>query len=395
MREKLQLKQEEQLILLSADINPDKSILNRIDEIIPTIIDWDYFTKLAINSAAAPLIVDKISRLRNAGLFPETIKCKLKQASLKTLGRNMLLIEHFRQVIRAFNEAQIPVIALKGSMLSEWLYGNINLRQFSDIDLLVPEKNGPLALVILERMGYSASKWKMSDFISEHTKIVHYTPMIRNGVCIEIHIRLHYISEAYQVDLNAIWQRAVPLQLHGVPVLGLCPEDLLMHLCIHLDKHVHSGQFQFTCLYDIVNMLNHKGDVLNWTFFEQLCLQANAVSVTYKYLLLAQKYMNGQLPISVSEKYSHTFEPKVEQIFLAVLRGNSIQNYASSVYRNVSGLDSFSNRIHYLFDLFFPKWDFMKKRYRLKRKRQLWTYYPYRHLMAFMHIWLNIKKAFY
>jgi len=396
MLETLLLKPEEEFILLAADIRPKKTILNRLDELIPAISDWEVFTKMAIDRAAAPLIVDKLPKLSNAGQFPDGVLRSLKQASLRTLTRNMVLKEHFRQVIRAFNEAEIPVIALKGSMLSEWLYGNINLRQFSDLDLLVPQEKGLAAVEILRKMGYDSNDLTMSDFIKENSSIVHYTPMIKNGVSVEIHIRIHYEFEVYQVDLQSIWQQAVPLQLHGVPALGFCPEDMLLHLCIHLDKHFRSGPFQFTCMYDIVNMLNHKGDVLNWDLFEQKCIQAKAESVTYKYLLLAQKYMNGQLPVAVAEKYTFMLKPKDERNFLGVLRGSGVQikTYILGVMQSLGHLNTFGKRFHYLFDIFFPTTDFMMKRYRLKRKSQLWLYYPYRQLFAFRIVWLTIKKVF-
>lgn len=394
MRETLHLKPEEKFILLAADINPEKSILDQLDELITAISDWEVFAKMAIDRAAAPLIVDKLPKLSNVGLIPDGVLRRLKQASLKTLSRNMLLTEHFRQVIRVFNEAEIPVIALKGSMLSEWLYGNINLRQFSDLDLLVPQDQGLEAVALLDKMGYAANNLTMSDFIKENTSIVHYTPMIKNGVSVEIHIRIHSETEPYQVDLQDMWQHAVPLKLHGVEALGFSPEDLLLHLCIHLDEHFIIGQFQFTCLYDLVNMLNHKGDLLNWDLFEKKCIQANAVSVTYKYLVLAQKYMNGQLPMVVSKKYASMLEHKDERIFIGILRGKGVHSYTSGVMRSLGHLNSFGKRFHYLFDIFFPTTDFMMKRYRLKRKSQLWLFYPYRQLLALRNVWLTIKKAF-
>lgn len=393
MRETLHLKPEEKFILLAADIKPEKSILDRLDELIPTISDWEGFTKMAIDRAAAPLIVDKLPKLSKAGLFPDGVLRRLKQASLRTLTRNMLLTEHFRQVIRAFNEAEIPVIALKGSMLSEWLYGNINLRQFSDLDLLVPQEKGLAALEILRKMGYVSSDLSLTDFITENTSIVHYKPMIKNGVSVEIHIRVHSEMESYQVDLQDMWQHAVPLKLHGVEAFGFSPEDLLLHLCIHLDKHFIIGQFQFTCLYDLVNMLNHKGDVLNWELFEQKCIQAKTESVTYKYLILAQKYMNGQLPIEVSTKYASMLEPKDERIFLGILRGKGISVYTSGMIKSLGHLNSFGKRFRYLLGFFFPTTDFMMKRYRLKRKSQLLIYYPYRQLSAIKTLWLTIKKT--
>jgi len=393
MRENLLLKTEEQFLLLSADIHPEQSILQRMDELIPNITNWEDFTRTAIARAAAPLIVDKLDKLSRASLMPEKVLRNLKQASMRTLSRNMLLTEHFRQIILAFTEADIPVIALKGVMLSEWLYGNINLRQFSDLDLLVPLEKGPEALSILKTMGFESSDLKLSDFVKENTAIVHYTPMYKNGVSVEIHIRLHSETEHYEVDLDGIWKKAVPLQLHGVTALGLSPEDLLLHLCFHLDKHFRSGEFQFTCLYDIVNMLNHKTDVLNWELFEQLCKQARAESVTYKYLLLAQKFLNGNLPTDIIKKYNFLLKPKEERIFLGILRGKGVHLYTASVWRTLEHLNSFSKSVRYVFDILFPTVEFMMKRYRLKRKSQLWMYYPLRQLTAVRSLWQTIKKS--
>ena len=393
MREKLQLNPEETFILLAADIKPDKTILNRLDELIPTIRDWAVFSKMAIDRAAAPLIIDKLSKLSNTGLFPDKVLRNLKQASLRTLTRNMLLTEHFRQVVRAFTEAGIPVIALKGSMLSEWLYGNINLRQFSDLDLLVPQEKGLDAVAVLDKMGYVHDNLIMSEFIKENSSIVHYKPMVKNGVSVEIHIRIHSETEPYQVDLQDMWQHAVPLKLHGVEALGFCPEDLLLHLCLHLDKHVIVGQFQFTCLYDLVNLLNHKGERLNWDLFEKKCIQAKAVFVTYKYLLLVQKYMNGKLPASVASKYANLLEPKDERIFFGVLRGKGSHLMTSSLMKSVGSFESHGKQFRYMFELFFPSVEFMMKRYRLKNKSQLLIYYPYRHLRGLKDVWITIKKA--
>lgn len=394
MREKLHLQPEEKFILYSADIHPDPSLLNAMDSLIPSIRDWEGFTKKAINRAASPLIVSKLGQMPNASLIPDHVLRSLKQASLRTLTRNMLLTEHFRQVIRAFTDAGIPVIALKGSMLSDWLYGDINLRQFSDLDLLVPQEKGLEALEILQGMGFSSSDLTMSDFVKANSLVVHYTPMIKNGVSVEIHIRLHSEAERYQVDLPGIWKRAIPIQMHGVTALGLCPEDLLLHLCFHLDKHFRSGEFQFTCLYDIVNMLNHKGDVIDWTLFEQTCLQAKAESVTFKYLLLSSKYLNGKIPPDFSKKYGFLLEPKDERVFLSILRGRGLKSYAVGLIKTMKHLNSFSKSVRYLFDVVFPSVEFMMRRYRLKSKSQLWLYYPYRMLSAIKSLWQTVKKAF-
>jgi len=393
MRESLQLQPEEELILLAADIQPESSVLEKLDALIPILQNWEGFSKMAIDRAAAPLVADKLPLLSNAGRIPQTVLRNLKQASLRTLTRNMLLTEHFRQIVTAFNAAGIPVVALKGILLMDWLYGNINLRQSSDLDLLVHPEQGLAALEVLDRMGYVPNSIKLSDFVKEKTSMVHYEPMIKNGVSVEIHVRVHSEAERYHLDLQSMWANAVTLQLHGVTALGFSPEDLLLHLCVHLDKHFRSGQFQFTSLYDMVNMLNHKGDVLNWELFEQKCLQADAMGVTYKYLLLVQKYMNGNLPAAIKVKYAGLMEPKHERIFLGVLRGTGIHTNMIGVLRSMSHLDSFGQRFRFMFDFFVPSAEFMMRRYHLQSKKQLWWYYPYRLLTSFRALWQNIRKA--
>ena len=392
MREKLLLTPEEKLILLTADIQPEITVLNQMDDLIPNVSHWEAFTKMAIDRAAAPLFVEKLPQLNLTGQIPEPVLRKLKQASLRTLSRNMLLTEHFRRVIQALGHAGIPVIALKGAMLSDWLYGNINLRQFSDLDLLVPPGKGLDAVSCLKEIGYQSNYPVLSDFIAT-TDMVHFQPMVKNGVSVEIHIRLHSKAEDYHVNLPEMWLQAAKLQLHGVDAMGLCPEDLLLHLCIHLDKHFSNGQFQFTCMYDLVNMLNHKGDVLNWDLLEQKCILAEAESATYKYLLLAQKYMNGKLPNSVTEKYARLLTAKDERIFLRVLRGKGSSYSSARIFKEINNLSNYRERIQYLFELFYPNTAFMMTRYRLKRKSQLLLYYPYRHFTAVKYLWMAFKKT--
>lgn len=393
MLESLRLQPDDELILLASDILPDKMILDRMDALIPKIRDWEAFSKIAINRASAPLMVDKLGRLTNVSQIPENVIRNLKQASLRTLTRNMLLTEHFRQVVQVFGEAGIPIIALKGVLLSEWLYGNINLRQFSDIDLLVPQDQGLEAVEILRKMGYDSNNLHLSEFIQQCTSIVHYKPMVKNGVSIEIHIRLHSENETYQVDLHRMWNQAVALPLHGVKAFSLCPEDLLMHLCFHLDKHFNSGLYQYTCFYDLVNMLNHKSDLLNWDVFEERCDEANTVQVTYKYLLLVHKYMNGRLPSSIVEKYGFLMKRKDERLFLSVLRGHGVRYYTSGVRKTLKNVSGLGKKCRYLFDLFYPSTEFMMQRYRLKHTYQLWLYYPYRHLKGFKSAWQSVKEV--
>jgi hypothetical protein len=373
---------EEKLILLSADISPDKTRLMSLDNCLEQVNNWDIACKLLIDRAAAALFLNLLPKLKNAGLVPENIRKKLERASLKIRARNMILTNHFAQIITRFTEAQIPVIALKGIFLSEWLYGDPALRQFSDIDLLVPPDQSHKALKILEAMSYQSDRLQLSDFITAHNVPVHEAPMYKNGVSVEIHTHIHSINESYHVNMERMWQDAIPVRLHGVDALGFSPEDLLLHLCLHLDKHFRSGCFQFTCLYDLLNMINHKGHLINWPLFEYRCDLAGAKNRTYKYLSLISEFMGARLP---EEVIRLGFQKRTQGDFRKmrnVLQGRRAREYATGLLRILDSFGSKTDRWHYLKDLFFPSRTFMMKRYRLKHSIQLIWFYPYRSLKA-------------
>lgn len=392
---KLSLRPEEAIILLAADIRPGQDVLDEIDNLLLKVTYWEYFTSLAIDKASSPLILQKIPQLVNSNSIPQSVLNKLNQASLKTLSRNMVLTEHFRQIIKAFSAIDIQVIALKGSYLSDWLYQDIGLRQFSDLDLLVPVKDGFRALEELRRMGYNGetnNPLHLSELTQNHLGIVHYSPMHKNGVSVEVHIRVTGKNETYKVDLEGMRKRAMHLYLHGVETFAFSPNDLLMHLCLHLDKHFVVGHVQFTCFYDLTNLLNHKTDEINWKEFEKECLSGKAVDYTFKYLFLVNKYMNAYLPEEIIRKYSYCLKPSHERMFIKILKGEQERYALISDFKSLRGFENPMHLFQFVAERVFPSKSFMIYRYKIKKE---WTYplfYPVRWAIFIKSIWTHLRR---
>ncbi|MBV5343665.1 nucleotidyltransferase family protein, partial [bacterium] len=87
----------------------------------------------------------------------------------------------------------------------------------------------------------------------------HYNPLFRNDVMVEIHIRLQNTREIYQQNLQEVWRDAVPIETGHAPsvqgTLRLELSDMLIHACLHLDKHFVTTHVQFTSFNDIVNLV--------------------------------------------------------------------------------------------------------------------------------------------
>ena len=75
----------------------------------------------------------------------------------------------------------------------------------------------------------------------------HLPPFQKNGTVIELHWDVTAPESPVRVDLDGLWRRAVPFENGNSRALALCPEDLLLHLCIHAAHHYFYDQLRSLC----------------------------------------------------------------------------------------------------------------------------------------------------
>ena len=235
--------------------------LQTINAHIPDVKDWEAFTQLVINNTTAPLLYNKLKQCKNAQLIPAASLALLRKAYYTTFSRSTLMYAEFGQVVQLFQENNIRFIALKGIYLCDWLYGDLGLRQMSDIDLLVEEHDAEKCMELLRTRGYEQHPNKgLSEFVdnverAQLTDIIHYDSFHLRDISIEIHIKLTSNKEPFTIDIPSLFRAAVPAEVNGMHIHALHPYDLLIHLTTHTDKHFKVGHVQLTSFSDLVNLL--------------------------------------------------------------------------------------------------------------------------------------------
>ena len=392
---------ELQLILASAVLHPTEAELQGIDALIPVIDDWNKLALLLIDRGTAPLLYNILNKeqsaknkelrdknneqrtktIDNIDLVPAAVLNKLRNAYYKTLSRNTLIYQEFVLLSEILQENSIPFITLKGICMAEWLYTDIGLRQMSDIDILIQEKDGLRCLDALHAAGYvSQQEFTVDEFVDSKSQN-HYNPLFRNDVMVEIHIRLQNTREIYQQNLQEVWRDAVPVTLNGMETLRLELSDMLIHACLHLDKHFVTTHVQFTSFNDIVNLIREipplpgplqgeretanlqvvaklevsekeniqKKSILDieksiyhtelstetltpsptgegwgevfWERFEAKCIQYNFADTVFTYLIVVAHYYKAPLPQHLVEKYDSLLTEVVKNRFENFLAG--------------------------------------------------------------------------
>jgi len=85
-----------------------------------------------------------------------------------------------------------------------------------------------------------------------------------------------------------------------VDVLAFSPEDLLLHLCLHLG-YQHSWNMGFRGLYDIAEVLRHFEGTLDWAVVRQIAEDWGAERVTWMALDLAEAMLGAPVPKAFME----------------------------------------------------------------------------------------------
>jgi hypothetical protein len=210
-----------------------------VREALSSGLDWDEYLELVERHSTPALSWETLKRMPKANL-PERVKQTLQQHSAASRMRSMRLASLLMQVLKDFNQAGIPLISLKGPLLSLELYGDLGIRHSRDIDIMVAPEDVSRAQAQLEEMGWRVYL-QPCTFSPRHTEvflqigrhIVYWHPLQ------QCRLELHWHTGSEMLDRTAgQWARSTTLVWNGLGYRALSPIDLVLHLCTHGSEHV-------------------------------------------------------------------------------------------------------------------------------------------------------------
>jgi len=374
------MRPELQLILTSAKLNPTSKDLSFINQLILEIEDWDYFISTIIERGFAPLFYKKLHFI--SAEIPEYIKQLLRKTYYTTINRNITFYSAFNEFSLAFKNNEIAFMPLKGIFVAEWLYGDIGLRQMSDIDLLIKEEDGDKAVSIMKEIGYIISPFeiivseaadKITRSIIDKDEAAHLQPMVKGILSVELHTKLQYKHEEYKQDTQEIWNTSRVVSLNGNSVEVLDFYQQIIHICLHLHRHTGS-HLQFTCYSDIAVFLEKFKDEINWRVLIDTCVKNGYEVPVFRYMLLTHEYMGAPLPSNIIDQYSYTVTDIDRDWFYKHLTGFNIfeMSVESAVPTHLQNIKLIKNpllKLRYVVEVVFPGREFMVEKY-IENKEQ-------------------------
>jgi hypothetical protein len=291
---------EVELLLCCVRTDIDLNIANHIQALLMGDLDWEYLIGLSLQHGVMPLLYRNLnSTLPEA--VPKAAFNKLRDYFNANTYRNRFLKDELLKILDLFETNQISVIPYKGPFLAATVYGDLSLRQFSDLDIMVCRQDVQTAKDLLLSQRYRPDQEHQTDW---EAHLYH-----ENGLFL---VDLHWgisgkdVSRGrdacFATDLRGVWERSKPVSFAGRTVIHFSLEDMLMIRCQDAVKEYWKGgwpQLKWICDLDVL-INTHKR--MDWV---QVLAQAKKLGNQRLLLLclsLADDLLGTPLPEIVLQK---------------------------------------------------------------------------------------------
>jgi hypothetical protein len=354
------LSNENRLLLYCNRVGVSETTASELNDLLSGPLNWEFISEAAHSHKIMGLLYHNLKGLSNRSFIPAPAMKDLKKTYHETVARNMFNLAELKTILGAFRRSGLEAIALKGAALMGTVYTDIGLRPMIDIDLLVKEDELEAADRVMTDLGYSAADGlKPKQWYRENH--FHLPPYrhTQKPVIVEVH---WHVTENSCGDIGKWWKRAVSKDIMGYPILVPSPEDMLIHLSVHLFHHGYNNGFVLRSMCDIFETLHYYGHEIDWKLLQHEIAEQRIEKQVHSMLQLTRRFYSPRdqsfIPIDLRHADRAFLRALQRSIFLD--RGDAPIN--PHLLRSMM-LDDFSKKMRYLLPRIFPSRQQMRDRY--------------------------------
>jgi len=306
---------EVRLLIDCARTRVDSTTARSIRELAGKGPDWRLLLRMAWQHGTAPLLYRSLDSIAADAVAPAILE-EMRGYVHAHAGRAALLTKELVKLLTLFETDGIEAVPLKGPVLAATAYGNLALRMFSDLDVLVRKDQLPAVCKILVGQGYRCPQDRLTpgrldafrELFNQHRFVCD-----RNAVVVEPHWEVIRRSFVVPFDMAELWGRAGTVFLGGTAVRTLAPEDLLLFLCAHGSQHLWS-RLAWIC--DVAEVIRAH-PAMDWETAMDRAARIGGERSLLLGLYLANDLLDAALPPEVLHKVRT--EPMVKPLATQVL----------------------------------------------------------------------------
>jgi Uncharacterised nucleotidyltransferase len=287
---------EFQLLLDCARSQPAARSINQLVD--AGVIDWPKVLELAEQHRVRPLLLRSLKAVRWDAVPPST-QFELERIYRSNARRNLLLAGELLRLLGEFQKKDIPVAAIKGPVLAEAVYGDLSLREFCDLDVLVHEENVSQAEDVLVACGYQAQfadRDYRAAFLSYQGQYAFR--LGQTDLWVDLHWQLSREGVVFPLKSAEVWPRLEQATIAGRTVPTLAHDDLALFLAAHGTKE---GWRSLMWLSDFAELLR-KDQKLDWIALLDRAERSHSSRQLLLAIILASAMLDAPAPAELINK---------------------------------------------------------------------------------------------
>ncbi len=290
---------ELQALCLCARVHLPGVARQQLESLLGQDLDWQLLYQLAWRHRLVPLLHRQLKAC-GAKTVPIEWMQKLHQESQQIAFRNLALAFGLIELIRCFQREGIESIPLKGPVLAELAYGDLALRHFDDLDIIVRPGDLARARELILTEGYKPYPYEeLGSLFAENS-----CHNIFNHPRLDYNVELHWALAPSYFPLEfkrlRLWQHLRHIPFGGLTVWGQSPEDLVLALCIHGGKH---HWLRLSWIVDVAELLRRHHD-MNWELLVSEAARLRCKRLLLLGIWLAENVLQAPVPSNISDLFS-------------------------------------------------------------------------------------------
>jgi hypothetical protein len=353
---------EAELLLCCARLTLEQAGRDRVLQLLQGRLDWAALIGLAAQHGLRPLLYRHLNALAPAAL-PKQVLVQLWVWYERTSRHNRSMAQELLRILRLFDSNGIAAIPYKGPALAASLYGDLSLREFGDLDLLLRPRDIAPAKALLLAQGYRAEYCLQPALEAAllrskahyHFALVHDS----SGLMVELHWMTDIDFPVEPVAEDRWWQQVGRAGMEQGEVRCFAVRELLLILCLHGSKH-HWASMGW--LVDVAELIRAHPRT-DWDWLMAKARQLRCERRLALGLHLAQQLLDAPLPQKVREQIAGT--PAIDDLSATVARmlfdpELEAMNALETLSLDLKLYDSYRQRLGHALNVVFapslPEW---------------------------------------
>ena len=289
---------EMQLVLACSRAQLDPAAAKEVASAAEQLLDWAKAVDLASCHRLSPVLISQIQQ-HAAARLPETTRLCLIERFRAHSIRNFELTRELLEVLSLLEKSGVGPLAFKGPVLAQQLYGDLSLREFVDLDILVAPKDASTVIALLSAKGFEPqfilTRQQLTRFQTMRSQMGLYHPAKK--VLVEVHWALLTPGYTFSPVAQIPWESIQTVSIAGRAIKTFSRETQLLFSCLHQAKHNWS---RLAWLMDLAALIC-QSPAMDWQQIQKRAGSFGTARMIRVSLNLVQRLFQVTLPTRIAD----------------------------------------------------------------------------------------------